>query len=166
MRWILTVALLLGCAKSGEVKKPTGKKQAKQEGKYTVGTPGSGWSKVRPGGADKAWFHKASGATIYFDSNCKERFEDGKLSLLLTQLTLGIARGEPTREEAMMLDGRAALIRVQPGEIDGVPVQVGAVVTKKNSCLYDGLLIAAPSVFESHWSPFSEVIAGFETKGG
>jgi len=166
MRWILAVGLLLGCAKTGEVKKTPAKKQAKQEGKYKVGSPGDGWSKVNPGGADKAWFHKETGATIYFDSNCKERFEDGKLTLLLSQLTLGIARGEASREETTMLDGRAALIRVQPGQIDGVPVQVGAVVTKKNSCLYDGLLIAAPSVFESHWSTFSEVIAGFETKGG
>lgn len=166
MRWLLAAALLMGCAKQVPSDKSSSKKQRKYEGKYTVGSPGSGWSKVKPGGADKAWFHKDSGATIYFDSNCLERFEDGKLGALLTQLTLGIASGEPTREEQMMLDGRAALIRVQAGQIDGVPVQVGAVVTKKNSCLYDGLLIASPSTFESHWSTFSGVISGFKTKGG
>lgn len=165
MMWVLTAALMLGCAKQPSGVESSPKKTSKDEGRYTTGEPGDGWSKVKPGGADKAWFHKATGATIYFDSNCKERFEDGKLTALLTHLTFGIAQGDPTREEEMMLDGRAALIRVQPGQIDGVQVRVGAVVTKKDRCLYDGLLIASPSTFDSHWSTFSKVFAGFKTKG-
>lgn len=165
MKWILAAVMLLGCAKTVPASRSQAKNQKKLEGRYKVGTPGEGWSKVKPGGADKAWFHKASGATIYFDSNCKERFDDGKLPALLSHLTLGIARGEPTRQEELMMDGRAALIRRQAGLIDGIQVQLGAVVTKKNSCLYDGLLIASPGTFESHWATFTAVVAGFRTQG-
>ena len=165
MRWILATAFLLGCIKQGPSDGTKKKRQSKKEGAYKVDSPGSGWSKVRPGGADKAWFHKETGATIYFDSNCQDRFEDGKLTALLTHLTFGIARGEPNREESLMLDGREALLRVQSGLIDGVKVKVGAMVTKKDGCLYDGLLIAPPSTFESHWSTFSTVVTSFETKG-
>ncbi len=165
MSWVLAAALLLGCAKEVPANSAQAKNQKKLEGRYAVGIPGEGWAEVKPGGADMAWFHKATGATIYFDSNCKERFDDGKLVALLNHLTLGIARGEPSRQEELMMDGRAALVRAQPGLIDGVKVQLGAVVTKKNSCLYDGLLIASPSTFESHWATFSTVIAGFRTQG-
>ena len=165
MRWILATAFLLGCIKQGPSDGTNRKRQSKTEGGYTVDSPGTGWSKIKPGGADKAWYHSESSATIYFDSNCQERFEDGKLTALLTHLTFGVARGEPTRQEALMLDGREALLRVQPGLIDGVTVKVGAMVTKKDGCLYDGLLIAPPSTFENHWSTFATVVASFKTKG-
>lgn len=165
MKSLLALALLIGCAKQPSSGKTSAKKQSKHQGRYAVANPGEGWSTVKPGGADKAWRHKETGATIYFDSNCLDRFEDGELSALLTHLTFGVAQGEPLLEEDRMLDGRSAKVRVQPGLIDGVQVRVGAMVTIKNSCLYDGLLIASPSTFESHWETFSEVLAGFRTQG-
>ena len=164
MMWLSIPLMFLGCTKQVPTEASV-KRDRRMEGRYIVADPGPGWSKVRAGGADKAWFHKESSASIYFDSNCQDRYEDGKLSALLTHLTFGIARGESLREEAMVLDGREALLRVQPGLLDGVPVRVGAVVTKKDDCLYDGLLIAPPSTFDSQWSTFAKVIAGFKTRG-
>jgi len=140
------------------------KEARKSRAKYTVPAPSGDWVKVKPGGADKAWFHRDLSATIYFDSNCKERFEDGSLSDLLTHLTFGLTQNDPIREESMTLDGRDALLRVYDGQIDGVGVQVGAVVTKKNMCLYDGLYIAPPGSFEDGWGSFVEVVSGFQTR--
>ena len=146
-----------------------GPKQSKEARKshlqYVVPAPSGDWVRVKPGGADKAWFQSDLSATIYFDSNCKERFEDGTLSDLLTHLTFGMAQDEPLREESMTLDGRDALLRVYEGRLDGVQVRVGAVVTKKNMCLYDGLYIAPPSRFEDGWGSFVEVLSGFRTRG-
>ena len=161
--WVILI-LLAACAKQTPPESRT-RREARQEGRYDVGKPGPGWARVNAGGADMAWFHQESRATIYFDSNCQDRFEDGKLTALLTHLTFGIARGEPIREEALMLDGREALMRIQGGLIDGVQVRVGAVVTKKDECLYDGLLIAPPSTFDSQWETFSAVVSGFKTRG-
>lgn len=135
------------------------------EGRYAVNVPGEGWSRVRPGGADFGWFHQATSAAIYWDSNCLARFEDGELSDLLTHLTFGIADGEMLREEAITLDRRDALIRVHHGTLDGVQVKVGAVVTKKDECVYDGLYIAPPSLFDNQWNAFVEVMNGFRTRG-
>lgn len=158
MKWILLLTLAACAPKAHTVAK-------RSEGRYTVANPGGDWTRVRPGGADKAWFNDQLGATIYFDSNCKDRYDDGRLADLVTHLTLGLAQGEPLREELLTLDGREALIRVYDGNVDGVSVRVGAMVTKKDLCLYDGLYIAAPSVFEDAWGSFVEVLSGFQTKG-
>jgi len=39
------------------------------------------------------------------------------------------------------------------------------VVTKKNMCLYDGLYIAPPTLFEDGWGQFVEMVSGFRTRG-
>lgn len=161
MRLLFTATLLMFsvACQSKAHKKPKG-----NEGQFVIATPDGSWKKVAPGGADKAWFHPDIGASIYFDSNCKERFEDGRLEDLITHLTFGLVQGAPLREEMLTLDGREALLRVYDGKMDGVPVRVGAVVTKKNECLYDGVYIASPSAFDAQWNAFVEVISGFKTK--
>jgi hypothetical protein len=156
---VIALTLSIGCQSKAH------KKPKSNEGQFITATPEGSWKKVEPGGADKAWYHPDIGASIYFDSNCKERFEDGRLEDLITHLTFGLVQGAPLREEMLMLDGREALLRVYDGKMDGVPVRVGAVVTKKNECLYDGVYIASPSEFDAQWSAFVEVISGFKTKG-
>jgi hypothetical protein len=157
-RLILVALLATACG-------PKQSKEARTSSmKYTVPAPVGAWVKVKPGGADKAWFHRDYGSTIYFDSNCKERFEDGPLSDLLTHLTFGLTQNAPLREESMTLDGREALLRVYDGQVDGVGVRVGAVVTKKDMCIYDGIYIAPPSSFEDGWGSFVEVVSGFQTR--
>jgi len=158
IRMIIAALLFTACG-------PKQSKEARNSGlKYSVIAPTGAWSKVKPGGADKAWFHQDYGATIYFDSNCKERFEDGTLGDLLTHLTFGLAQNDPLREESMTLDGRDALLRVYDGRIDGVGVRVGAVVTKKDMCIYDGIYIAPPGSFDEGWGSFVEVLSGFQTR--
>jgi hypothetical protein len=164
MRWPLLVAMGLLAMGTTTCSKPH--RQAKRaEGRYTLDPPTQGWARIRPGGADFGWFHSDTSASIYWDSNCLARFEDGELGDLLTHLTFGIASGQPIREESLTLNGRDALLRVHEGAIDGVPVRVGAVVTKKDECIYDGLYIAPPRNFESQWNTFVEVMNGFKTRG-
>ncbi len=158
---LLMLTLLMGC---GSKHTPLAKGDpTAREGQYRTGTPGKGWSRVAPGGADRAWFNSKTGATIYFDSNCKARFEDKPLSDLITHLTFGMANGDPLREESLTVGGRSALLRVYSGELDGVAVQVGAVVIKKNSCIYDALYITSPSAFDSNMSSFRRVLKGFKS---
>jgi hypothetical protein len=156
MRWTSLCLLLLACAH---------RRGDQQEGKYRLGDPGEGWSRVDGGGADQAWYNDRLSASIYADSNCAERFEDSPLEALSDHVTFGVARGAPLKEERLRLDEREALLRVWKGQLDGVAVQVGAVVAKKNECTYDLLYIAAPARFEGGWSDFMKVVKGFQTSG-
>ena len=136
------------------------------EGQYELGAPGEGWERVRPGGADQAWVNATLGGTIYADSNCGERFEDSALDKLLDSLTFGVAMGGPLRQEVRTLGGRDALLRVSDGSLDGVPVRVGAVVAKKDFCVYDVIYLAPPTAFEQGWVGFEAVLSHFQTRGG
>ncbi len=164
MRWFpITALALLGLGMTA-CSKPH-RQSRRAEGRYSVQAPGQSWSRVRPGGADFGWFHQDTSASIYWDSNCLSRYEDGELGDLLTHLTFGIAHGEPLREDPLTLDHRAALVRTHQGVLDGVQVKVGAVVTKKDECVYDGLYIAPPQHFDAQWNTFVEVMNSFRTRG-
>ena len=136
---------------------------ASLEGRYAVTSP-AGWQRTEPGGADYAWFSPALSGAIYTDSSCGQRFEDKPLDNLLDHLTSGITSDAPLRQEELTLDGRAAMLRVSSGQLDGLAVQVGAVVLKKNGCIYDMLYIAPPASFEDGWGDFVSVISSFVTQ--
>lgn len=157
MRALALSLLLAGCG---------GKSAHKLEGRYDLGAPGAGWSRVRPGGADQAWVNEALGGAIYADSNCGERYDDAPLAKLLDSLTMGIAAGEPVRQEARTMDGREAMIRVSDGALDGVRVKVGAAVAKKDACVYDVIYVAPPDSFDAGWDAFEAVLGRFHTRGG
>jgi hypothetical protein len=157
-RGAMLVMLCIGCGPKH--------RSSQLEGRFHTGQPGEGWASVKPGGADMAWHNAELAATIYADSNCAERFEDGPLVDLATHLTFGFAEGEPLRQETLELAGRPALRRVVAGLLDGMPVQMGLVITRKHECLYDILYIAPTSAFDSGWAAFESVTSGFEVKGG
>ncbi len=136
---------------------------ARLEGSYTLGDPGEGWDRVRPGGADQAWHNRALGATLYADSNCGERFDDAALARLHDSLLGGVA-GDPLREEVRTVDGREALLRVFDGAVDGVPIRVGALILKKDVCTYDLVYIAPPDRFDAGLSGFEAMIAAFRAR--
>jgi len=154
----LTSALSAGCAKKSGALGET-------SARYDLGPAGSGWSKVEPGSADRAWHHAGISGTIYADSNCGSRYEDRDLGALADHLTWGVALGAPVREEPMTLDEHAALVRVARGSIDGIAVQVGMMVTKQGDCIFDLLYVAPPSTFEQGWPDFTTIVGGFQARG-
>lgn len=150
--------LLPACASSRQARR--------LEGRYQVGEPGDTWSRVRSGGADKAWFHEGLSATIYADSNCATRFDDRPLDKLAQSVVYGIATSPSAlRSESRTIDGRDSHLRVVDGRVDGVVVRVGVAVLKKHECVYDLLYLAPPTTFDSGWDAFEQVLAGFRTQG-
>ena len=139
-------------------------KGRQMESLYDLGPLPKAWSyRSASGGADHAWYNESLLATIYTDSNCKERFHDAALGDLLTHLTNGMARGAPLREEALRLDNRAALLRVYDVEVDGVPLRMGAAVTIQAPCTYDMVYLAPRGRFDTGWGDFVSLVSGFET---
>jgi hypothetical protein len=138
----------------------------KLEGRYETGEPGElPWMWVDPGGADKAWFNGHLQASIYTDSNCGARFLDGHPELLLRHLTHGLDQASELRNEPVQVAGRTGRLCVLRGLLDGVEVQVGAIVFNRGACTYDMVYIAAPERFEQGWPTFEGVVQGFEALG-
>lgn len=145
---------------------PKAVRQAKElEGRYVLGDPGDGWRKVGSGGADFAYRNKSQAAVIYADSNCGARFEDAALEDLAKHMSFGVRVGEPSFEETYELDGRTAYTSRAVGELDGVPVELGTTVLKKDRCIYDIVVIAPRGDrFQAAWEGYQVVIAGFSTR--
>ncbi|MCB9742466.1 MAG: hypothetical protein H6741_32660 [Alphaproteobacteria bacterium] len=135
------------------------------EGRYVLGDPGDGWKSVPSGGADRAFRNKDLAATIYTDSNCGARYEDRPLPDLAKTMLGGISdlKVPPVLEETREIDGREAYVARRPGSLDGVTVELGVVVLKKDNCVYDMVLIAPPGRFEAAWGGYLQLIDGFRT---
>ena len=135
------------------------------EGRYRTGEPASPWKRVSPGGADKAWVNDQDSAAIYADSNCGKRYSDQSLEGMLDHLTAGIAQGDPIDEQHLRLADREALIRTWRASLDGVTLHLGALVLKRNNCVYDVLFIAPEASFQRNWTEFERVFQGFQIEG-
>ncbi|MBN1334738.1 MAG: hypothetical protein JXB39_02125 [Deltaproteobacteria bacterium] len=135
------------------------------EGRYLLGSPGGpGWTAGDPGGADYVWWNAALKASLYADSNCGPRFEDAPLPMLVNRLLAGITDSQDLEGRSLQVGGRGALYRARRGTMDGVPIQVGAVVMKKDSCTYDFVLIAPPDAYETALPALWDVVEGFSQR--
>lgn len=157
----LLCALLLGGCTPAKVRLAR-----KLEGRYSTGQPDpTTWLWVDPGGADKAWFNGHLRASIYTDSNCGPRFLDGQPELLLRHLMHGLDQPVELRNEPVPVGGRTGRLSVQQGLLDGLMVQIGAIVFNRGSCTYDLVYIAPPERFDDGWPDFEGVVAGFQATG-
>lgn len=158
--WLLLPAILSTGCLSREARQAS-----RMEGRYKLGDPGGGWKDVEPGGADYAFFNKDLNATIYADSNCGERYEDSPPQDLVKHMVQGVAGPELVSERTFTLDGREAYAARRTGKLDGVPVELGVTVVKKDRCIYDIVLITAPgSPYERALDAYEAVVGGFRTE--
>ena len=72
---------------------------------------------------------------------------------------------EERSSQVLSIDGREALSLRVEGKVDGVRVEVATTVLKKDSCVYDLVLVAPPSAFEAALAGFFSVQNGFRTRG-
>lgn len=122
------------------------------------------WKLVDPGGADKAWWHKQAGATLYTDSNCEKAYSDSALPRLARAQAAAIDAPELVSENVHMLAKRAAYTAHYSGHVDGVPVAVITTVLKKANCIYDFVLIAPVVGAEALRSDYEAHVASFRIK--
>ena len=87
------------------------------EGRYRLDALERPWTTVDPGGADFAWWHRETGATIYSDSNCEKGFSDSSLERLASAQSAAIddAQQVSLKEHRLAERGAPGLHGDQPG---------------------------------------------------
>ena len=134
------------------------------EGRYTTQHPGDNWSSVDPGGADRAWWHDVTGATLYTDSNCGKSYSDSSLTRLASAQAEAIDDAVLQESREFRLVGRAAYVATYGGQVDGVAVTVTTTVVKKRKCIYDFVLIAPVRDNEQVHQDYDALVASFQIK--
>ena len=114
---------------------------------YAVAPPGAGWTEMSVDDANGAWFSEEHRASLLVNSHC-EGVEDAPLEALTRHLSIGMTEREVLKEERVMLSRREALVTELQAKLDGVPRQMLILVMKKDGCVYDIVLDAAPESFD------------------
>lgn len=152
---LVGLMVLCGCM-------PASYRQAKRmENQYQTGMPGAGWASVSPGGADRAWYNASLTGSIYTDSNCGTHYRELRLPDLALESLAGLRDTTTLKEEQPTVDGRAGLLRVTTGQLDGVAITVANLVANKDACTFDLNYVAPASRFEEGWDAYQAVVAGF-----
>lgn len=137
------------------------RKAKRMENHYVTGEPGAGWVTVKPGGADRAWYNASLAASIYTDSNCGTHYRELRLPDLATESLAGLREATTLKDEAPIVDGRAGVLRVTTGTLDGVRVTVANLVANKDACTFDLNLVAPADRFDAGWAAYQAVVDGF-----
>ncbi len=127
---------------------------------YRVGPLPGHWVLASRKPADLGFARPDLGASLHVDSSC-ERYRDARLNALANHLFYGFDDIEVLAQELLEIDGREALRRVVSARLDGVRVQLGVTVLKKNSCIFDLVLVAPPEVFEDAWDDYVPFVDDF-----
>lgn len=128
---------------------------------YDVGQPGAGWKEVTLPTANAAWHNPDLGAALLVNSHC-DGVGDAPLEGLTSDLMMGMTEREILSQEKVPWSKREALHSVATGKLDGVPRKLEMFVLKKDGCVYDIVLDAAPERFEQARAAFERVRAGFD----
>lgn len=134
------------------------------EGRYDTGQPGAGWVTSKPGGADKAWYNEALGASIYADSNCGPRYQETRVEDLATELIIGLKDSTTDIEQVRAIGNREGILRAHTGSLDGVPVRLAVAVVNRDACTYDFVYIAQIGTFDDGYADFEKVMDGFSPR--
>jgi hypothetical protein len=127
---------------------------------YRLGELPSGWRVDDNKTADVAFVHREMSASIYVDNSCR-RYTDAGLNTLANHLFYGFEDVDVLSQEYFELDGREALRRVARARLDGVLVELGVTVVKKNTCIFDLVLVAPRDRFDRAFEDYTALIDGF-----
>ncbi len=132
------------------------------EATYRVGNPGGDWNPVKEKGSQVAWSHRSWPALIQVQAQC-DRHGDSSLEQFTDHLHIDFREWKIESQKPETFLGREALRTVVTASLDGgYSMKLELLVVKKNGCLIDLHLMAAPSAFEQARPAFAQVVAGFQ----
>ncbi len=155
---LLSLTVLGGCAHQGG--RFADGRYTSRELSYRLGELPSTWRVDDLRTADVAFYNRDLSASIYVDNSCR-RYTDAGLNALANHLFYGFEDVDIRSQEFFELDGREALRRVARARLDGVLVLLGITVVKKNTCIFDLVLVAPRDQFEEAFADYEELLEGF-----
>lgn len=158
--WLALFCWLTACAHSPW----DGRNYAKDGLRFQTGPVAEGWRNVEPGYARLAFRDAARDLVISVNGRCGRDSDDVPLTALTQHLFLYFTDRQILKQETLTLDEREAMRTELSAKLDGVPRRFVVYVLKKNGCVYDFVLIAAPSVTASSVQEFDRFVSGFSTK--
>jgi len=127
---------------------------------FQVGPVPAAWHAVDVDGALLAFRDDRAPATVALNGRCGLDGDDVPLEALTHHLFLHFTERKLIGQERIELAGRAALRTELRASLDGVPLHYRVVVVKKDSCVYDFMLMS-PSGADP--AEFDRFVGGFET---
>ncbi len=127
---------------------------------FRVGPVPPAWHPIDVDGALLAFRDDTDTATIAINGRCGLDGDDVPLEALTHHLFLHFTDRKLVRQEQLELDGRAALRTELSASLDGVPLQYRVVVLKKDTCVYDFMLMGPNG---GGAADFDRFVGGFET---
>jgi len=128
---------------------------------YKVGRLPSGWRRMESKARAISFYNEAYKASITTDAFCGKSFSDRPLDTLAGELTSVLSDRTTVSTQDMMLGGRGAKRFLVLGKMDGVPLQMDAVVVKKNSCNFDFVAVMPPDAPADVKQDFEGFFNGF-----
>lgn len=128
--------------------------------RYRVEAPAQGWRAVRLNDTDLAWTAVGGPQVLSMNSGCDEH-GDPSLEVLTGHLMFGFTDRELLEQQRVQLDGREAMRTRARGKLDGVEVELGFTVLKKNGCVYDVQYVAPQGRYDERAADYEKLVAGF-----
>jgi hypothetical protein len=152
-----------GVKNSGKVRGYKSGKVITEKSFYNVGDLPPNWRQTKIDSYKVLAFYNAEEkSTIETDSFCDASYDDASLRVLTTHLYFGLKDKKVRWEKNLMLDDRGALRSVAEGKVDGVPIVLDTVVIKKDSCLFDFVLVSDPDKYPEAVPDFEVFFKGFK----
>lgn len=130
---------------------------------YHPGKVPSGWRRIETDDAQLAFRDSARDLLISVNGRCGKDDDDVPLEALTRHLFIYFTERQIMDQNRVMLDHREALRTELSAKLDGVARHFVVYVLKKNGCVYDFVLIAAPTVEAASIKEFDQFVAGFST---
>lgn len=143
--WILSLLLLTGCSLSFGPDQPA---SAKNE-EYKVKFKSDEWTSKKEDRSDYVWVNNDDGRIMLSNSFCEE-FQDQPLDRLATKTFNTVDDLVIEKKDYTTFNNREAYRIEGKGKVDGVPVGLQLLNTRRNNCYFDFVAItplkSAPEV--------------------
>jgi hypothetical protein len=158
-RWWWALALAAGCATPYQ-----GGVVTKDGTRYHAGNGPEGWSRQGFEDNDVAFVSPDARHTVAVNATC-HKYPDASLEVLMNHLLMGFTEVKALDKAHAPLDGRDSLRGHYQARLDGVPVELGLVVLKKDGCIYDFTYFSPPGNYGEALGAFDQVLHDFQTEG-
>jgi hypothetical protein len=132
---------------------------------FRIGLVPTEWRRIDMKDVSLAFRDDAHEATIFVNARCGAPDDDAPLGALTAHLLMGTTDREFLTEETVSFDAREAKHSVLHAKLDGVLMAYDVYVMKKNGCIYDLVLVAAPETFAQSAAAFERFAVAFHANG-